>query len=173
MIARCLRFFNNLTTFMQSKIAGCDDRHYLSGSECLPCATVSSSNDGQRLTDGDTDTCVTIQPQDGAVLQYELSVNKTCSHDNTGSVKVTAAIETNCYDLESMFVTEGSEEKCGKNSVKMTRCEMTESAVDDGNRVCSLKCKCADSANSCVRSIQMYTPMKAMDVQICELKATN
>ena len=48
-----------------------------------------------------------------------------------------------------MFVTEGSEEKCGKNSVKVTRCEITESGVDDGNRVCSLKCKCAESAESC------------------------
>ena len=54
---------------------------------------MTSGNDRQRLTDGDTNTCINIQPKDGAVLQYELHVNKTCSHDNHVSFKVTVAVE--------------------------------------------------------------------------------
>ena len=70
-----------------------------------------------------------------------------------------------------MFGTERAEEKCGKNSVKMMRCEITESDVDHGNRVCSLKCRCADSAKSC--QVQVYSSVHQVNMEIFELKVNN
>ena len=70
-----------------------------------------------------------------------------------------------------MLVTEITENNCGNNSVKMIRCEITESDVDGGNRVCSLKCKCAESAESC--DIYIYPNMKLASVQICEIYVRN
>ena len=70
-----------------------------------------------------------------------------------------------------MFGTERTENNCGNNSVKVMRCEMIESDVDEGNRVCSLKCKCAESAESC--QVQLYSSVHHVNMEILELKVNN
>ena len=132
---------------------------------------MTSGNDGQKLTDGDTNTCVNIQPQDGAVLQYELNLNEACSHDNHVFVNATVPMETNCCDLETIFINRKADKNCANNTVKMTRCKIIESHVDEGNRMCSLKCECAESAKTC--HVNIYSSVKPVNVQICEIKAEN
>ena len=130
---------------------------------------MTSGSDGQRLTDGDTTTCVNIQPQDGAVLQYELNINKACSHDNQVLFNVTVTTETNCFETESVFFTEVTKNNnCGKNGKNVKRCEMTESDVDEGNRVCSLRCECAESAEIC--QVLVYSGVTPKNIHICEIK---
>ena len=126
-----------------------------------------SGEDGDTLQDGENTTCVNIQPQDGAQRQYLLNVNNRCFHDNYVTVRVTVPSYTDCYALESLFVTEDADSDCGKRSIKVKRCKITEFFAVGGNRVvCALRCKCADVADSC--DIQVYTkPMG--DIRICEV----
>ena len=112
-----------------------------------------------------------VQPQDGAVLQYELNVSKNCSHGNHVSVDAVVAPEGNCYDLESMFLTPEKDDECGRNNRKATRCEVIEDFVIGGDKVCSLRCKCADSADYC--QVHVYSSIKQNNIQICEVIVMN
>ena len=137
----------------------------------LSCSTVTSGRDGQKLTDGDTNTCVNIQSRTGVILKYEINVNKDCSHDNHVFINATVVMATDCYDLESVFVTEKPESSCSNGGMIVHKCIMIEFVVQGDNRVCSLRCKCAESVNSC--AIQVYSNVKPINIQICEISVSN
>ena len=136
----------------------------------MPCATVTSG--GNRFLDGDTDTCINIQQEGGATLEYKLNVNENCLAANHVSLKITVPMETNCYLLQSIFVAEdvGS---CGGQGFRVKGCEMIGSAVQELNKICSLSCKCTDLADSCEIQMYSYSRVIPFEVQICEIGIAN
>ena len=143
----------------------------------MPCATLTAGVDGQKLLDDDTSTCVMIQPRGGASLQFELTVNRACGVNGNINVKVTVGMETACDDLLSLIFTKNSENQCNnsnnRNNLRLNRCEIVRSGVadDSGKRVCSMKCKCADSAGSCDIQVYSYSGVASnrQNVRLCEI----
>ena len=153
----------------------CNADYFKNGTTCLPCATLASGVDGQKLLDDDTGTCLMIQPRGGASLQVELSVNRACGVNGNINVNVTVGMETACDDLISVIFTKNSENQCNNNhnNVRLNRCETVQSGVadDSGKRVCSLKCKCADSAAPCDIQVYSYSGVAStqQNVRLCEI----
>ena len=120
---------------------------------------------------------VTIQPQGGASLQFELNVNSVCAVNDNINVNVTVGMETTCDDLISVLFTKNSNNQCNNNNsrinLRLNRCEIAQSGVadDSGKRVCSMKCKCADSAGSCAIQVYSYSGVAAnrQNVRLCEI----
>ena len=143
----------------------------------MPCATLTSGVDGQKLLDDDTNTCVMIQPRGGASLQFELAVSRACGVNDTIYVNVTVGMETTCDDLISVIFTKNSENQCNnsnnRNNILLNRCEIVRSsfADDPAKRVCSMKCKCADSAGSCDIQVYSYLGVASTqhNVRLCEI----
>ena len=144
----------------------------------MPCATLTSGVDGQKLLDDDTNTCVMIQPRGGASLQFELTVNDACGVNDNINVNVTVGMETACDHLISVLFTKNSENQCNNgnrnnNNVRLNRCEIVRSGVadDSGKRACSMKCKCADSAGYCDIQVYSYSGVAAnrQNVLLCEI----
>ena len=108
------------------------------------------------LVDDATDHCTAVpQSLDGVSVQYELSVNSACGNGNDVIVHVTVEQDTDCNDLVSALSVKESDDNCSKNSVKMNRCSLIDSEVNSGKKVCRLRCKCAESADSCL--LQIYS----------------
>ena len=118
-----------------------------------------------------------IQPRGGASLQVELSVKSACGVNDNINVNVTVGMETACDDLLSVIFTKNSENQCNNsnnhNNVRLNRCKIVRSSVadDSGKRVCSMKCKCADSAGSCDIQVYSYSGVAStqQNVRICEI----
>ena len=154
----------------------CNANYFKNGTTCLPCATLTSGIDGQKLLDDDTNTCVMIQPRGGASLQFELTVNSACGVNDNINVNVTVGMETACDDLISVLFTKNSENQCNngnRNNVRLNRCGIVQSGIadDSGKRVCSMKCKCADSAGSCDIQVYSYSGVASnqQNVRLCEI----
>ena len=141
----------------------------------MPCATLTSGVDGQKVLDDDTNTRVMIQPRGGASLQFELTVDNACGVNGNINVNVVVGMETTCDDLLSVIFTKNSENQCNnnRNNVRLNRCETVQSGVadDSGKRVCSMKCKCADSGGSCDIQVYSYSGVVStqQNVRLCEI----
>ena len=92
----------------------------------------------------------------------------SCLQGNQVSLNVITAMGTNCYDLESMIGVIKTTNSCGRNSVKLSKCEVTTAAEETSNTMCSLNCECDGSMDSCI--IQLYPHVKPITLQICEIE---
>ena len=136
------------------------------------CLRLDSGDDGGALVDGSRDQCLTVpQSPDGVSIHYELFVNSQCGNGRDVIVKVTMDLNADCNDLVSTLSVKESEDNCSRNSMKMKRCSLMESIVDSDKKVCRLRCKCADTADSCL--LQIYSRgliPNPTEIKICEIQ---
>ena len=134
------------------------------------CLRLDSGDDGGALVDGSRDQCVTVpQSPDSVSIHYELSVNSQCGNGRDVIVKVTMDLNADCSDL--VYSVKESEDNCSRNSMKMKRCSLMEFIVDSDKNVCRLRCKCADTADSCL--LQIYSKgliPNSPEIKICEIQ---
>ena len=128
------------------------------------CLKPISGIGGEKLVDGNRSTCLTLeQPEDVARIQTGLSVNQTCRN----GLKINAIVRVNeatqCHELLSIIVAEKPAPGCSK----LRKCQEIGSLTEDGNRVCKMRCDCADSANQCV--LHMINEISTTNVDICEI----
>ena len=100
-------------------------------------------------------------------------MNSICGNGNDVTVRVTVDNKTDCNDLVSAFSVKELDGDCSRNNMKMNRCSVIVGLVVDptGNKVCRLRCKCADSADSCL--IQIYSRglvSNPPEMMICEIE---
>ena len=124
------------------------------------------------MVDGNSDHCIAVpQSLDGISIQYEVRVNSACRNGHDVTVIVIMGLETDCHDLESALGMKESDNNCSRNSMNMKRCSLIISEVNSGKKVCRLRCKCADSADSCL--LQIYSKGLAPnppEIKICEIQ---
>ena len=124
------------------------------------------------MVDGIKDNCIAVpQSLDGVSIQYELSVKTACGNENDVIVHVTMDLDADCHNLVSSFSVKESEDNCSKNSMKMNRCSLIDSGVGSDKKVCRLRCKCADSSDSCL--LQIYSRglvQNPPEIKICEIE---
>ena len=128
---------------------------------------------GEEFLDGDINTCINVQQEGGATLEYQLNVNKDCQVASHANLRITAVMETNCNDLESIFVIEKVDNSCDEKGYRVKGCEMKTSNVEGQNKICSLSCKCDDSMNACEVQVYSYSRKAPLAVQICEIQINN
>ena len=137
-----------------------------------PCLTLISGNGGEVLLDGIKDQCTVVPwSVDGLAVHYELAVGSRCGTRNDVTVKVKMDLNADCDDLVSALSVKEGDDDCGRNSMKMNRCSMVESVVDSDRRVCRSRCKCTDSADSCL--LQIYSRgwiSNNPEIKICEVE---
>ena len=123
------------------------------------------------MVDDIKNNCIAVpQSLEGFSIQYELFVNSACGNGNDVIVHVTMDLETDCHDLVSALSMKESDDNCSKNSMKMNRCSLIDSEVNSGKKVCRLRCKCADSSDSCL--LQIYSRglvPNPPEIKICEI----
>ena len=135
------------------------------------CLRLVSGDKGEVLLDGAIDNCAALpQSMEGLSVQYELSVNSACGDGNDVTIHVTVDTYTDCNNLVSALSVKESDDDCSRSSMKMKRCSLIESFKSD-TRVCRLRCKCADSADSCL--LQIYSRgwiPNPDEIKICEIE---
>ena len=100
-----------------------------------------------KLVDGETRTCIRLeQPQDRAQIQATLLVNNGCRNSPNINLNVTVKDQTDCNELLGMILIEKLPTTCSK----VIKCQVVSSVIEEGNRVCGMRCLCADSANQCL-----------------------
>ena len=123
------------------------------------------------MVDGSRDQYNTVpQSPAGVSIHYELSVNSQCGNGRDVIVKVTMDLNADCNDLVSTLSVKESEDNCSRNSKKMKRCSLMESIIDYEKTACRLRCKCADSADSCL--LQIYSRgliQNPPEIKICQI----
>ena len=79
--------------------------------------------------------------------------------------------EYDCNNLLSALSMKETDAACSKKNMKMKRCSLIDSLVDFGKKVCRLRCKCADSADSCLLQIysRSFVP-NPEEIKICEVE---
>ena len=124
------------------------------------------------LVDDATDHCTAVpQSLDGASVHYEISVNSACGNGIDVIVHVTVEQDTDCNDLVSALSVKASDDNCSKNSMNIRRCSLIISEVESGKKVCRLRCKCADTADSCLLLIYSRGLVpNPPEIKICEIK---
>ena len=134
--------------------------------------TLISGQGGKVLVDGIKDNCIAVpRSLDGVSIQYELSVSSACGNGNDVTVRVTVDLDVGCHNLVSALSVKEFDDNCSKNSMKMNRCSLIDSEVDSEKKVCRLRCKCADSADSCL--LQIYSRglvPNPPEIKICEIE---
>ena len=151
-------------------IPGCSSGYFVNGTTCSSCATLTSG--GEEFMDNDINSCINMQQESRASLEYKLIVNENCLSANHLSLKIIASIETSCYYLELKFVTEKVYNSCGGKGFSFKGCQIKGSDVDGQNKICFLSCKCADSARNC--EVQVFSSrVSPLEVQICEIQVGN
>ena len=117
------------------------------------------SGKGSNLTDGSTNTCVTVPSLlDGPSVQYTLAVNNTCIHGNHVNVSVTT--KSLCDEIRSVVLMDRVSTCNGKQA---SRCEV----INSNEMMCELRCKCAESANQCL--IHLYSGVGNQKTEICKI----
>ena len=136
------------------------------------CLKLISGDKGEVLLDGTTDHCTTVPQSTGRLsVQYELFVNSACGNGNHVTVRVTMEMDDDCNDLVSALSVKEADDDCSRNSIKMKRCSLIESVVEFDKKICRLRCKCADSADSCL--LQIYSRglvPNPPEMKICEIE---
>ena len=131
-----------------------------------------TENGNATLVDGIKDHCTAVpQSLDGLSIHFELSVNNKCGNGEDVVVKVTMDLESNCNDLVSALSMKKSDDNCSRNSVNMKRCSLIDLQADSNKNVCRLRCKCANSAESCL--LQIYSRgliPNPPEIKICEIE---
>ena len=100
-----------------------------------------------KLVDGGINTCLKLQePQNRAQIKASLLVNNGCRNSPNINLNVTVKDQAECNELLGMVLIEKPTTTCSK----VTKCEVVSSAIAEGNRVCGMRCLCADSASQCL-----------------------
>ena len=137
----------------------------------VSCVTLVSENGDESLVDGNTENCIKVpESMDGLSVRYQLSVYSRCGNGNDITVGVTVDNKTNCTDLVSVLSVKEADDECGRSSLKMNRCLLINVIIDSDRRVCSLRCECADSADSCL--LQIYSRglvSNPPEIKICKI----
>ena len=79
--------------------------------------------------------------------------------------------ESDCNDLVSTLSMKESDDDCIRNSMNMKICSPIDSEVEIDKKVCRLRCKCADTADSCL--LQIYSRglvPNPPEINICEIE---
>ena len=138
----------------------------------VPCVTSISGNGAGMLVDDTTNHCTAVsQSLDGVSTQYELSVNSTCGNGKDVTVGVMVEQDTDYSDMVSALSVKESDANCSRNRVIVKRCSLITWGVESDKKVCRLRCKCADSAESCL--LQIYSRglvSNPPEIKICEIK---
>ena len=134
--------------------------------------TLISGNKDNTLVEGTSDHCIRVlRLPDGVSVHYELSVSSACGNGNDVTVRVIMDQESDCNDLVSALSVKESHDNCSRNSVNMKKCLLIDTLVDSDKKVCRLRCKCADTADSCL--LQIYSRGLAPnppEIKICEIQ---
>ena len=136
----------------------------MNGTACL--SLISGSN-GTNLIDNETNTCITIpQKKTGATKMYELSIYGNCSIGSEVTLNVAMESTGTCNDLRYVIVMAKLNAGCSDLNNHFKVCHVTDLC---GTNVCSVKCKCTNSADQCL--INLYSGLKATTppVNICEI----
>ena len=142
---------------------------YEDGSTCLPCVNLISGSDGENLIDGDTNTCSSVSfGGRKAVIDHTLGVYGNCTEPEI-NVRVTMEISATCDELRDAVFMDEPSSGCNYDSSQYVACDVISENQSNGKRVCSLSCKCAESADQCLISI--ISGMVLTDLRICEIKA--
>ena len=112
------------------------------------------------LIDGDTNTCsaVTVPKIEWAIPTYQLRING--NYASYHNLKVTMGNSVKCGDLRSVLFVEKLRPGCNDISNHFSVCEVTEEGEYDGQKLCFMRCKCAESTNQSVLHIVSGIIMK-------------
>ena len=138
------------------------------GYTCHQCLSFISGSGGEMLIDDDTNTCsaVPIPKIEGAVPTYQLRINGNCASYH--NLKVTIGNSVKCGDLRSVLFVEKLRPGCNDINNHFNVCDVTEEGESNGQKLCFMRCKCAESANQSVLHIVSGIIMKPMS--ICEIE---
>ena len=132
----------------------CNAGYYLNGVVCDPWFSHISGSGGEMLIDGNASSCVTApQNPDGATVLYVLYV---CTAGSDITLNVTMEMTATRNDLKTVLVMAKSGSNCNRFGNHFNVCEVMSSSQVAGKNVCSLKCKCDDSADQCL--LYVYKP---------------
>ena len=108
-----------------SLISVCIPGYYKSSLTCQPCLSSIYGSGGEVLIDGDTNTCaaVPVHKIEGAVPQYQLSINGNCTSNL--SLMVTMESSGSCADLRSVLFTEKPRSGCNDVNNHFNVCDVT------------------------------------------------
>ena len=109
-------------------------------------------------------TCLTLeQPQGGTHIQTSLLVNDGCRNGPKVKLNVRVNYQTQCDHLLGMILIEKPSTTCSK----AVNCDVMSSVIEEGQKVCGIKCQCADSAHQCLIHL-----VNDINVEICEIITT-
>ena len=148
----------------------CSPTHYrnVSGA-CTSCLNLVIGSGGEPLIDGDPSSSVIIPGiPDGVYSQFTMSVNEKCCQGNMFNVDVTVNQGTTCDIIRSTVFVD-SESNC--NGVNLDKCIVVTSLISSGKTMCSMKCKCADSAEYC--QFHLYSLLSQQDLEIWKISITD
>ena len=119
------------------------------------------------MIDGDINTCsaVPIPKIKGAIPQYQIGINGTCTKNP--NLIVTMGISATCSDLRSALFTEKPRSGCNGVRNNFDVCDVTAEFKFYNTRQCYMRCKCAESANQCV--LHIVSGISRKSVSICEI----
>ena len=146
-----------------SNVSVCVGGYIHNGSTCVSCLKPIPGRGSEKLVDGNTSMCLTLQQsQDGIYIQTSLLVNDGCRNGPNINLNVTVNIDTGCVELLRLILIEKPTSTCSK----VVKCQEISSVVEEGHRVCGIGCQCADSAHQCL--IHLINEID-YDVEICEI----
>ena len=169
----CNTFFEkeNLINLMISSFyfSVCAFGLYENGSTCSPCLKLISGSGGENLIDGDTSTCSQVPFLSGTVSHhYELGIHSNCTQPEI-SVSVSVETSATCDDLRDTVYMEIPLSGCNDVNTQYGVCDVINENQIDGQRVCAMRCKCAESADQCM--IHIFSGITPKDISICEITA--
>ena len=129
-----------------------------------------SGSSGENFTDGDTNTCSSVPFQNKIGFRhYQIGLHDNCIKPEV-NMSVAVDKSTTCDDVRGAIFMEKSHSGCDNNGSMFAACSFTgENQSVNSKRICSLKCKCAESADQCI--IHIFSGIIPKDISICEIKA--
>ena len=144
--------------------------HFINGSRCLPCLRHVSGSGGEKLIDGNTSSCMVVpQKTYGPNLLHVLSLHGNCTTESDVTLDVTMETTATCNDLRSVLVMAKPGSECNIFGDHFNVCDVLNTNQLGGKNVCSLECKCADSAEQCLIHVYSGLDITTPDLSICEI----
>ena len=146
----------------------CAPGFYENGTSCLPCAKFISGSGGENLTDGDINTCAPGPFQNKMRFRhYQIGIHDNCIKPEV-NVSVAVDNSTTCDDVRGAIFSEKPHSGC--NDKRFGACTFTgENQFVRNKRICSLRCKCAESADQCL--VHIFSGITPKEMSFCEIKA--
>ena len=99
---------------------------------------------------------------------YEFGIHGDCSQPEV-TVSITGKYSAACSELRDTVFMEKLSSDCDDVRPQYGICDVINEKQSDGKRICSLRCKCAESADQCL--IHIFSGVAPKDMRICEIKA--